>query len=58
MPSLRSAVPVIQGAHLSREEVAELVAPPSDVFELANAWLEHHAVHPSTISTKHGGSWL
>ncbi|KAH8987026.1 subtilisin-like protein [Lactarius akahatsu] len=47
-----------QGAHLSREEVAELVAPPSDVLELANAWLEHHCVHPSTISTKHGGSWL
>ncbi|KAH8993849.1 subtilisin-like protein [Lactarius hatsudake] len=46
------------GAHLSREEVAELVAPPSDVLELANAWLERHGVHPSTISTKHGGSWL
>ncbi|KAH9011974.1 subtilisin-like protein [Lactarius deliciosus] len=46
------------GAHLSREEVAALVAPPSDVLELANAWLEHHDVHPSTISTKHGGSWL
>ncbi|KAH9170350.1 subtilisin-like protein [Lactarius sanguifluus] len=41
-----------------KEEVAELVAPPSDVLELANAWLEHHSVHPSTISTKHGGSWL
>ncbi|KAH9035171.1 subtilisin-like protein [Lactarius deliciosus] len=47
-----------QGAHLSREEVAELVAPPSDVLELANAWLDHYGVHPSTISTKHGGSWL
>ncbi|KAH8990961.1 subtilisin-like protein [Lactarius akahatsu] len=47
-----------QGAHLSREEVAELVAPPSDVLELANAWLEHYGVHPSSISTKHGGSWL
>ncbi|KAH8987024.1 subtilisin-like protein [Lactarius akahatsu] len=66
MPSSRSAVPAIQiftaprryGEHLSREEVAEIVAPPSDVLELANAWLEHHGVHPSTISTKHGGSWL
>ncbi|KAH9011948.1 subtilisin-like protein [Lactarius deliciosus] len=46
------------GAHLSREEVAELVAPPLDVLELANAWLEHHGVHPSSISTKHSGSWL
>ncbi|KAH9030898.1 subtilisin-like protein [Lactarius pseudohatsudake] len=46
------------GEHLSREEVAELVAPPSDVLELANAWLDHHGVHPSIVSTKHGGSWL
>ncbi|KAH8995710.1 subtilisin-like protein [Lactarius akahatsu] len=46
------------GAHLSREEVAELIAPPSDVLELANAWLEHHGIPPSAISTKHGGSWL
>ncbi|KAH9015098.1 subtilisin-like protein [Lactarius pseudohatsudake] len=46
------------GAYLSREEVAELVAPPSDVLELANAWLDHYGVHPSTISTQHGGSWL
>ncbi|KAH9167151.1 subtilisin-like protein [Lactarius sanguifluus] len=47
-----------QGAYLSREEVAELVAPPSEVLELANAWLDHYGVHPSSISTKHGGSWL
>ncbi|KAH9160526.1 Pro-kumamolisin, activation domain-containing protein [Lactarius sanguifluus] len=52
------AVPGRHGAHLSREEVAELVAPPSDVLELANAWLAHHGMHPSTISIKHGGSWL
>ncbi|KAH9056343.1 subtilisin-like protein [Lactarius vividus] len=47
-----------QGAYLSREEVAELVAPPSDVLVLAHAWLEHHGVHSSAVSTKHGGSWL
>ncbi|KAH9031414.1 subtilisin-like protein [Lactarius deliciosus] len=46
------------GEHLSREEVGELVAPPLDVLELANAWLEHHGVHLSTVSTKHCGSWL
>ncbi|KAH8993813.1 subtilisin-like protein [Lactarius hatsudake] len=36
------------GVHLSREEVAELVAPPSDVLELANACLEHYSagMHP------------
>ncbi|KAH9166376.1 subtilisin-like protein [Lactarius sanguifluus] len=47
-----------QGAHLSREEVAELVAPPLDVLKLANAWFDHYGVHHSTVSTKHGGSWL
>ncbi|KAH9031404.1 subtilisin-like protein [Lactarius deliciosus] len=46
------------GEHLSREEVGELVAPSSDVLELPNAWFGHHDVQPSTISTKHGGSWL
>ncbi|KAF8259313.1 subtilisin-like protein [Lactarius quietus] len=44
------------GKHLSREQVAELVAPPTEVLKLINAWLEHHGVLPSTISTKHGGS--
>ncbi|KAI9447492.1 subtilisin-like protein, partial [Lactarius indigo] len=46
------------GAHLTREQVAELVAPPSDVLQLVHAWFEHHGVLSSAISTKHGGSWL
>src|SRR6266702_747513 len=46
------------GAHLSKEQVAKLVAPPPDVLELVNAWIKHHGVLPSTVSTKHGGSWL
>ncbi|KAF8261294.1 subtilisin-like protein [Lactarius quietus] len=46
------------GKHLSREQVAELVAPPTEVLYLVNAWLKHHRVRPSSISTKHGGSWL
>ncbi|KAF8259075.1 subtilisin-like protein [Lactarius quietus] len=46
------------GAHLSKEEVAELVAPSPYVLELVNAWLDHHGILPSTVSTKHGGSWL
>ena len=45
------------GRHLSKEQVAELVAPSQDVLELVHAWL-HHGVHPSTISTEHGGSLL
>ncbi|KAF8259073.1 Pro-kumamolisin, activation domain-containing protein [Lactarius quietus] len=46
------------GEHLSREQVAELVAPPTEVLDLVNAWLEHHGIHPSTMLTKHGGSEL
>ncbi|KAF8256819.1 peptidase S8/S53 domain-containing protein [Lactarius quietus] len=44
------------GKHLSKEQVAELVAPPIEVLELVNAWLEHYGVLPSTILTEHGGS--
>ena len=46
------------GAHLSKEEVAKLVAPHPDTLELVNSWLEHHGVPSSSISTTHGGSWL
>ncbi len=44
--------------HLSKEQVAELVAPHPDTLELVNSWLEHHGVPSSSISTTHGGSWL
>ncbi|KAI9450960.1 subtilisin-like protein [Lactarius psammicola] len=46
------------GAHLSREQVAQLVAPHPDTLELINSWLAHHGVPSSSISTTHGGSWL
>ncbi|KAF8267514.1 subtilisin-like protein [Lactarius quietus] len=46
------------GAHLSKEEVAELVAPHQDTLELVHSWLEHHGVPSSSISRSHGGSWL
>ncbi|KAF8263038.1 subtilisin-like protein [Lactarius quietus] len=46
------------GAHLSREQVAELVAPHRDTLELVHSWLEHHGVQPSSISRSHGGGWL
>ncbi|KAI9437288.1 subtilisin-like protein [Lactarius indigo] len=45
-------------AHLSREQVAELVAPSQDTLELVHSWLQHHGVPPSSISTSHGGGWL
>ncbi|KAH9175626.1 subtilisin-like protein [Lactarius sanguifluus] len=48
----------IYGAHLSREQVARLVAPHTDTLELINSWLAHHGVPTSSISTSHGGGWL
>ncbi|KAH9054782.1 subtilisin-like protein [Lactarius vividus] len=46
------------GAHLSKEQVAELVRPHPDTVELVTSWLAHHGVQPSSISTTHGGAWL
>ena len=43
--------------HLSKDEVAELVAPHSDTLELVNSWLAHHDI-PSSVSPTHGGNWL
>ncbi|KAI9442972.1 subtilisin-like protein [Lactarius indigo] len=46
------------GAHLSKEQVAQLVAPHRDTLELINSWLEHYGVPSTSVSTTHGGSWL
>ena len=46
------------GAHLSKEGVAELVAPHPNTLELVHSWLAHHGVQSSSISTTLGGSWL
>src|SRR6202046_1785622 len=46
------------GAHLSNEQIAELVAPHQDSLELVHSWLEPHRVPSSSISTSHGGGWL
>ncbi|KAI9454060.1 subtilisin-like protein, partial [Lactarius psammicola] len=46
------------GVHLSKEQVAHLVAPHPDSLELISSWLEHHDVPSSSISMTHGGSWL
>ena len=46
------------GAHLSKEQVADLVAPHPVTLELVGTWLECKGVPPSTISTSHGGGWL
>ncbi|KAH8982516.1 subtilisin-like protein [Lactarius akahatsu] len=46
------------GAHLSKEQVAELVRPHPETLEFVTSWLAHHGVRPSSISTTHGGGWL
>ncbi|KAF8266364.1 peptidase S8/S53 domain-containing protein [Lactarius quietus] len=45
------------GAHLTKEQVADLLAPLPDTLELVNLWLKHRGVS-SSISTTQGGSWL
>src|SRR6266702_312388 len=59
--TIYSRVPLLRrryGAHLSKEQVAQLVAPHPDTLELIYSWLEHHDVPSSSISMTHGGSWL
>ncbi|KAF8256922.1 subtilisin-like protein [Lactarius quietus] len=46
------------GAHLSKEQVAQLVAPHRDTSDLVNSWLKHHGIPRSSISVSHGGGWL
>jgi tripeptidyl-peptidase-1 len=46
------------GAHLSKEQVAELVAPHPDTLELVGSWLACHEVPSTAVSITHGGSWL
>ena len=46
------------GAHLSREQVAGLIAPHPGTLDLVFSWLKYNGVPPSSISVTHGGSWL
>ncbi|KAI9455777.1 subtilisin-like protein [Lactarius psammicola] len=46
------------GAHLTKEQVAELVAPHPDTLELVSSWLEHYDIPSTSISTTLGGNWL
>ncbi|KAF8272704.1 subtilisin-like protein [Lactarius quietus] len=45
-------------AHLSKEEVSDLVAPDPSTVALVNSWLGKHGVSSSTVSTTHVGNWL
>ena len=53
-----SRMPRRYGAHLSKEQVADLVAPHSDTLDLLGSWLAYHEVPSSSVSITHGGSWL
>ncbi|KAH9019197.1 subtilisin-like protein [Lactarius hengduanensis] len=46
------------GMHLSREQVADIVAPHPYTVQLVHSWLEHHRVTSSSVSVTHGGSFL
>ncbi|KAF8259426.1 subtilisin-like protein [Lactarius quietus] len=48
------------GMHLSKQQVAELVAPRPDTLELVHTWLERHGVPSSgsSVSMTHGGNTL
>ncbi|KAH9161770.1 subtilisin-like protein [Lactarius sanguifluus] len=45
-------------AYLTKEQVADLVAPRPETLELVNSWLEHHGISFSSISITHGGNTL
>jgi tripeptidyl-peptidase-1 len=55
---MRSRVSCRYRAHLSREQVAQLVAPHPDTLELVYSWLEYRGVPSSSVSVTHGGSSL
>ncbi|KAH9060369.1 subtilisin-like protein [Lactarius deliciosus] len=45
-------------AHLTKEQVADLVAPHPGTLELVNSWLEYHGISSSSVSMTHGGNTL
>ncbi|KAA1467000.1 subtilisin-like protein [Dentipellis sp. KUC8613] len=46
------------GAHLTKGEIASLVAPHPDTHSLVSAWLSHHEIPESSISVTGAGDWL
>ncbi|TFY50202.1 hypothetical protein EVG20_g11659, partial [Dentipellis fragilis] len=46
------------GMHLDQTDVANLVAPHPDTNALVSAWLSHHDIPASSISTTETGDWL
>ncbi|KAH9060350.1 subtilisin-like protein [Lactarius deliciosus] len=46
------------GAHLTTEQLAELIAPHPETLELVNSWLAYQGIPSSSISITHGGDTL
>ena len=46
------------GAHLSKEQVAELVTPHPEALKLVGVWLEYHSISFSDVLITHGGACL
>ncbi|KAH8982325.1 subtilisin-like protein [Lactarius hatsudake] len=46
------------GSYLSKEQVANLVAPHPYTLKLVETWLLHYGVSSFNVSTSHGGNWL
>lgn len=45
------------GAHLTAEQVNDLITPHSDSISLVDSWLGHHGINCSTISRSAAGDW-
>ncbi|KAF8261113.1 peptidase S8/S53 domain-containing protein [Lactarius quietus] len=46
------------GEHLSKEQVAELVAPHSRSLKLVNSWLKHNGIPSSSVTTQGGNTLM
>ena len=46
------------GAYLSKQQLADLVAPHPDTLNLVYSWLEYHHIPSSSVLVTHGGSSL
>ncbi|KAF8268664.1 peptidase S8/S53 domain-containing protein [Lactarius quietus] len=48
----------IYGEHLSREQVAGLVAPHPRTLKLVNSWLKHNGIPSSSVTTQGGNTLM
>lgn len=46
------------GAHLSQDEVNELIAPPSESVDRVKAWLASHGIPEDNLSYSPAGDWV